>query len=280
MDKQTVLDMIHRANQMKSPIRRYPQKTIVHYGDITSNSLLSFKSASMKLGCSTLTANICSETLEEGIQMLQYYGDVLVVRHPSEDAISRATAISRVPILQGGIHENIAQALTDIYTLYKELHYRGIQLDSENRESIQVTFLGYSRTVQPFVKLLDLFPKIEYHYSQKDVPSETDVLYVSRIQESESYHIDRTFLKPMKHTMILMHPFPRTSELSTDVDRNPRSVYLNQLENGVWMRMAILDKLLSPTCNPTIWEWCCFLWIYILERIALCMITIQKFTLR
>ena len=255
MNKQEVWDMIQRAEQMKHPLRHYPHKTIVHYGDIThSQSILGFKAASIKLGCRTLTAD-ATESLEDSVHTLQYYGDVLVMCHNRPDAISRALTVSQIPVIQGGIYSNTSQALTDLYTLFKELRFRGIQLDSEKRDTLQVTFLGYSRTVNPFVKLLDLFPKIEYHYTQKEIPSNTDVLYVSCQQGPEEYCIDRAFLKTTKPTLILMHPFPRKDELSMDADTNPRSVYFHQIENGHYMRMAILDKVLSVSCSPTFCEW-------------------------
>jgi aspartate carbamoyltransferase catalytic subunit len=44
--------------------------------------------------------------------------------------------------------------------------------------------------------------------------------------------------------MIVMHPLPRNDELSTEIDEDPRCVYFKQMQNGVYMRMAILDKLL------------------------------------
>lgn len=262
MDKQEVLHMFQLANQMKSPIRSYPKKIVIQYGDMTSNSLIGFKAASMMLGCQTLSVDIKSDVLEDGVHMLQNYGDVMVIRNQNEDAITRAMAISRIPILQGGVYSNLSQALTDIYTLYKELVFRGIELDSDERPPLNITFLGYSRTIQPFVKLLDLFPNIQYHYTQtrEDIPNETDVLYVSRIQEGDSYYIDRAFLQTTKPTLILMHPFPRSEELSRDSDRNPRSVYLNQLENGLYMKMAMLDKVLAPTCHPTAGEYIRIAW--------------------
>jgi aspartate carbamoyltransferase catalytic subunit len=83
-------------------------------------------------------------------------------------------------------------------------------------------------------------------------------LYVSRRQGTEDYTIDRAYLQTFKPTLILMHPFPRTDELSPEVDTNPRSVYFHQMENGLYMRMAILDRVLSASCAPTWWEW---LWI-------------------
>jgi len=266
MNKQEVFDMIRRAEQMKHPLRHYPNKTIVHYGDLThSQSILGFKAASIKLGCRTLTAD-ATESLEDSVHTLQYYGDVLVMYHNRPDAISRALNVSQIPVIQGGLYSNTSQALTDLYTLFKELRFRGIQLDSEEREPLQVTFLGYSRAVSPFVKLLELFPKIEYHYTQKEIPSNTDVLYVSCQQGPEEYRVDRDFLKTTKPTLILMHPFPRKDEISTDADTNPRSVYFHQIENGHYMRMAILDKVLSMSCSPTFWEWCVILWYSIIYQ--------------
>jgi carbamoyl-phosphate synthase/aspartate carbamoyltransferase len=256
MDKQDLYEMMKRADQMRRPLRHYPQKIVIQYGDLDAYSMRMFKAASIKLGCYTMTVNVQPESLEDNIQTLQFYGDALVLRHPSEDAIVRASSISRIPVIQGGIDYNSAQALTDLYTLVKELRFRGVELDTTERSILHVTFLGYSRSVQPFVKLLELFPKIEFHYAKKteDIP-ETDVLYVSRRQGTEDYQIDRAYLQKTQPTMILMHPFPRSQELSTDVDTNPRSVYFHQVENGLYMRMAILDQVLSATCSPTLWEW-------------------------
>jgi len=269
MNKQEVWDLFARADQMRNPLRHYPQKTIVHYGDILqSRSLLGFKAASIRLGCRTITANVSTDSLEDGVNTLQYYGDALVMCHNRPDAIARALTVSRIPVFQAGIHGNVAQALTDLYTLIKELEFRGITLDSETRDPIQITFLGYSRTVQPLVKLLDLFPKIEFHYTQKEVPPETDILYVCPLQGPEDYLVDRTFLQTTKPTLLLMHPFPRSEELSPDADTNPRSVYFKQLENGMYMKMAMLDQVLSATCRPTFWEWIWITWVYVMNYVS------------
>ena len=84
----------------------------------------------------------------------------------------------------------------------------------------------------------------------------TDVLYVTRIQkerfESEeaynsvagSYCVNMNVMSKAKKTMIVMHPLPRVAEIHTDVDNDPRAVYFRQMENGMYMRMAILSKLI------------------------------------
>ena len=44
---------------------------------------------------------------------------------------------------------------------------------------------------------------------------------------------------------IIMHPFPRNSELSTDLDEDKRSKYFQQLQNGIYIRMALIDNMLE-----------------------------------
>jgi len=85
----------------------------------------------------------------------------------------------------------------------------------------------------------------------------SDVLYMTRIQKErfesvEEYdatmaHIDRYTLTPelmtlAKQKMIVMHPLPRLKEISVEVDADPRAAYFRQVENGLYMRMAILQR--------------------------------------
>jgi aspartate carbamoyltransferase catalytic subunit len=96
--------------------------------------------------------------------------------------------------------------------------------------------------------------------SLKKALEKTDVLYVTRIQkerfESEqeyntimlenNYIIDNQSLQYAKEKMIIMHPLPRLNEIHTEIDTDPRAVYFEQVKNGVYMRMAILDSILQP----------------------------------
>jgi aspartate carbamoyltransferase catalytic subunit len=47
--------------------------------------------------------------------------------------------------------------------------------------------------------------------------------------------------------MIIMHPLPRVNEIAVEVDNDPRAVYFEQVKNGIYMRMAILDSILNNT---------------------------------
>ena len=52
-------------------------------------------------------------------------------------------------------------------------------------------------------------------------------------------------MKMAKQHMVVMHPLPRLKEISTDVDSDPRAAYFRQMENGMFMRMALLDSILA-----------------------------------
>jgi len=87
----------------------------------------------------------------------------------------------------------------------------------------------------------------------------SDVVYMTRIQKerfsnedeyknimkTNNYIIDENIMKYAKEKMILMHPLPRLNEINVNVDKDPRAVYFEQVKNGVYMRMAILDDILN-----------------------------------
>jgi aspartate carbamoyltransferase catalytic subunit len=86
---------------------------------------------------------------------------------------------------------------------------------------------------------------------------ETDVLYVTRVQrerfESEevynsvksAYVLDKAVMTGAKSKMIVMHPLPRVTEISTDFDDDPRAAYFRQMEYGLYVRMALLAMVLG-----------------------------------
>jgi aspartate carbamoyltransferase catalytic subunit len=263
MNRQEVLEFIKYVDKMKNPLRQYPKKTVIHYLCEPNRATDSFKVASNRLGCKVLNIEYSTtETLEDMVKTIQHYGDAMILKHPDADSYTRALAVSRIPILQSGIHCHKTQTLIDIYTIYKELKYRGIYLECENRQQIHVTFLGYSRHTQSLVTLLNLFPKIECHFVKSTSDPDmivTDVLYVSTKQEDDSYCVNKEFISITKPTMIIMHSLPRQEEIAKEIDTNPRSVYFHQSENGIYVRMALLDKLFSIRTYPTLSE---YFWMF------------------
>jgi len=261
MNKEEVLEFIQHTDQMRNPIRQYPNKTVVYLFQDNSRTLYSFQAAALRLGCRNLVVEQPNlESFQDTIRSIQYYGDALVLRDPEPDSYNQALGMSRIPVIQAGLHGQLTQPLIDVYTLFKELKYRGIDLDSDQRDTLRITFLGYGRLIQSFINLINLFPKIEINYSTDKVDPNTDVLYVSRRQQEETFCVDKEFLRPMKPTLILMHALPRSSELDPCLDTNPRSVYFHQSENGVYVRMALLDKQFAIRNRPTLRE---VFWIYI-----------------
>lgn len=91
----------------------------------------------------------------------------------------------------------------------------------------------------------------------EEVLSSTDVLYVTRIQKERfknkneydkvknCYVINAEVLTRCAQNMIVMHPLPRINEISTDIDDDPRAVYFKQMENGMYVRMALLALVLG-----------------------------------
>ena len=238
MNKQQILDLMSQADRMRNPIRKY-LNTVVCLFDHPTPTLWSFQAAAMKLGCPVITLP------EEQIHSAEAYGD-MVVTNP-ETTQNQET-----------------ECLADLYALVKELDLRCIDLDSIQREPLQVTFIGESRSVQAFAYLLQRFPKIDFHYVKQEIePSvleETDVFYVSR----EGLVVDKDLLNQTKATAIFMRSQPYGE---TEIWHNPRCIYSRQEAHGVYMRMAILDQSLSKLSWPTVYE-ACWMVIDILYQIT------------
>lgn len=220
------------------------------------------------------------ETLEDTIRIVSGYADVIVLRHPEEGAAKRAAAVADVPLINAGDGrgQHPTQALLDVYTIRDELG----RLD-EVRVAM-VGDLANGRTVRSLAYLLTRYRGVEItfvappqvamgedikrHLDESGVSwretrdlervmSEVDVVYQTRIQkerfESEeayrqvrgTYLIGPEQMHLMRPDAILMHPLPRVDEISPEVDGDPRAAYFRQARNGVQIRMALLDLVLS-----------------------------------
>lgn len=238
----------------------------------------SFAAAMYRLGGNVISINDVhyssvskGETLEDTVRTLEQYADVIVLRHPEIGAAKRAAAVAGVPIINAGdgIGEHPTQALLDLFTIFEE------QGKVDGLKIAMVGDLKNGRTVHSLAKLLALynvelhavapqelaFPP-EYgsvlpHTSLDEVLSEVDVLYVTRVQKERfdsleeyekvqgSYVIDAAMANRMKKSASIMHPLPRVGEIHFDVDSNPRAAYFRQMRNGLYIRMALLDSVLS-----------------------------------
>jgi aspartate carbamoyltransferase catalytic subunit len=225
------------------------------------------------------------ELLEDSIRTVSTYSDVIVLRHSEEGAASLAAKFSDVPIINagdgGGQHPT--QALLDLYTINREcgdIAGKSIALVGDLAHSRTVHSLAYLLAkydighlylVSPeFVKLKeDLllylaeggFP-ITITNNLKEVAPKADVFYQTRLQkerfrledyelynkykdEQSNFRINSELVSLMKPEARILHPLPRRSELSADVDADPRAAYFRQVENGLYIRMALLVMILA-----------------------------------
>lgn len=223
---------------------------------------------------------IKGESLEDTIKVTSGYADAIVLRHPELGASARAAAVSDVPIINAGDGpgEHPTQALLDIYTIKKELG------KLENIKVAMVGDLLYGRTVHSLLQLLALFPGVEMyfvsppqlrlpqHYIQlltgrgvafteltsfDEILPILDVVYTTRIQKERfasldeynalknSFVFDLQTVEKMKESAVLMHPLPRVGEITPEVDGDKRAAYFRQAKNGLYVRMALLEKVLK-----------------------------------
>ncbi|RFU62762.1 aspartate carbamoyltransferase [Bacillus sp. V59.32b] len=217
------------------------------------------------------------ETLEDTIRVVSEYCDVIVIRHTDIGAAERAAAVATVPIINAGDGggEHPTQALLDVYTIQKELG----RLDNLN--VVMVGDLANGRTVHslsymlanyhnvhicftapknvqipPYVKEFLDKQGVSYseEYDLKKAVKSADVVYQTRIQKERfssmeeyelaygKYIIDDELLTHMNKDCVILHPLPRAGEIEATVDKDPRAAYFRQAENGLYIRMALLDK--------------------------------------
>ena len=100
---------------------------------------------------------------------------------------------------------------------------------------------------------------IEYKEVSKmeDAMAELDILYMTRVQRErffneddyvrlkDSYILDGEKMKYAKKDMMVLHPLPRVNEIAYEIDQDPRGCYFKQAKYGMYVRMALIAKLLG-----------------------------------
>jgi aspartate carbamoyltransferase catalytic subunit len=219
------------------------------------------------------------ESLPDTIRTLESYADAIVLRHPDVGASQVAAEYARKPIINAGdgVGEHPTQALLDLYTIQAELgKIDGLHI-------AMVGDLRYGRTVHSLARLLRLYdvqmtfvsPEIlrlpldvmnevkasgrpvHETYDVHEIIGDVDVLYVTRVQRErfadqaqyesvkDYYVITPELMEKAKKEMVVMHPLPRVGEISYAVDDDPRAAYFRQMENGMYIRMALLAAVLG-----------------------------------
>ena len=221
------------------------------------------------------------ETLADTIKMVSIYSDIIAIRHPMEGSAKVASMYSDVPVINAGDggHQHPTQTLTDLLTIKSlkgslDNHVVGICGDLKHGRTVQSLITAMTRYEN--IKFILISPKelrvpqyireevlqknnIEFKEVEKieDVIDELDILYMTRIQKErffneeeylrlkDSYILDAQKMKSAKEDMIVMHPLPRVNEIDVEVDKDKRAAYFKQAEYGMYVRMALIAKLLG-----------------------------------
>ena len=221
------------------------------------------------------------ETLADTIKIVSIYSDIIAMRHPKEGSAKVASMYSSVPVINAGDggHQHPTQTLTDLLTIESlknglENHTIGICGDLKNGRTVHSLIKAMSRyngnrfiLISPKELVIPEYIReeilknnnIEFREVERleDVISELDILYMTRIQKErffnedeyirlkDSYILDNCKMNLAKKDMIVLHPLPRVNEVSMKVDKDERAAYFKQAEYGMYVRMALIAKLLE-----------------------------------
>ena len=221
------------------------------------------------------------ESLSDTVQTVGCYADIIVMRHPKEGAPVVAARRAGVPIINAGdgAHNHPTQTLTDLLTIWRSKHtFEGLTIGlcgdlkfGRTVHSLVAAMARYTGIKFVFIAPEELkFPRyiIEEELETRGIPYEEvtsmeeampklDVLYMTRVQKErffneadyirlkDTYILTPDKLEPAKKDMIVMHPLPRVNEISVAVDDDPRAAYFPQAKNGMFIRMALILKMLE-----------------------------------
>lgn len=231
----------------------------------------------------TRAGDFYQESIKDTVKMLEYYGDVIVMRHFQQGAPHEAAKWASVPIINGGDGwgEHPTQILTDLYTVLTEkgtidglhwlavgdmrmrtMHSLGYALSQFDCPLTLVSPPDMSPTEEFKAELTQFGVKFDQVEHVEQAISKADVILVEPVVQPDytksrqeaadhgltpaNYKITRELLtKKAKSDAILLHSLPRMDEIPTDVDITHWSRYWQEAFNGVVMRMALLALVLG-----------------------------------
>ena len=246
----------------------------------STRTRLSFEAAMLNLGghvlgfpSETVSSASKGESVADTIRVVSCYADIVAMRHPKEGAPLRASRYSRIPVINAGDggHQHPTQTMTDLMTIRRRMG----RLDN----------LTIGRPVHSLIKTMARFKNIRFvlispeelrvpDYIIKDVleangieyketrsledsMADLDILYMTRVQKERffneedyirlknSYILTKEKMALAKPHMAVLHPLPRVNEITLEVDDDPRAAYFEQVQNAVYIRMALIMTLLG-----------------------------------
>lgn len=226
------------------------------------------------------------ENLKDTITIISSYADIIAMRHPKEGAALAASLYTDKPFINAGDggHFHPTQTLTDLFTITEnkgKLSGLSIGLCGD---------LKHGRTVHSLLRALCMFGNNTFYListlslklpqyiidvlkqhgntiyevsSLEECMDKLDILYMTRIQkerfaseeqyrqQSGQYILDTKKLALARQDLSVLHPLPRVDEISEDVDYDKRALYFKQAKNGMFIRMALIIKMLENKCDRT-----------------------------
>ena len=221
------------------------------------------------------------ESIADTIRTIACYADIAVMRHPKEGAPRIAANSTDMPVINAGDggHQHPTQTLTDLLTIRRR---KG---GFTNLKIGLCGDLKFGRTVHSLIKAMSRYEGVEFimispeelripEYvrkgvleannvpyrevkKMKEVMPELDVLYMTRVQRErffneedyirlkDRYILDLEKIENAKEDLMILHPLPRVNEIAVEVDDDPRALYFEQAKNGMFVRMALIMKLLG-----------------------------------
>ncbi len=231
-----------------------------------------------------VTSGTKGETLKDTILMVSNYADVIAMRHYIEGAAQYASEIAPIPIINAGdgAHQHPSQCMLDLYTIFQT------QKTLDTLNIFLVGDLKYGRTVHSLIMAMRHFnptfhfvaPKelampneyklyckehgikfVEHTAFNDKVIADADIIYMTRVQKERFsdlmeyervknvYILKAEMLKNVKPNMKILHPLPRVNEIAYDVDETPYAYYIQQAQNGLYAREAIICDVLGITLD-------------------------------
>ena len=222
------------------------------------------------------------ESVADTIRVVSCYADICAMRHPKEGAPLVASMASSIPVINAGDggHQHPTQTLTDLLTI-RSLKGRldnltiglcgDLKFGRTVHSLIEALVLRYSNVkfvlispeelrVPSYIRE-DIIEKNNVEFEEverlEDALPKLDILYMTRVQKErffneedyvrmkDFYILDKQKMELAPKDMFILHPLPRVNEIAVEVDDDPRAAYFKQAQYGVYVRMALILRLLE-----------------------------------
>lgn len=231
----------------------------------------------------TRAGDFYQESIKDTVHMLEYYGDVIVMRHFQQGAPAEAARWASIPVINAGDGwgEHPTQVLTDMYTIFGEKgHLDGLNFllvgDMRMRTMHSMSYAMAQFDIEaayispPEMSLTEEFKQeldqLNLRYREvehiEQAIGDADVIYMEPVVQPDytkgrderegdvgltpsNYQVTKELMRKAKSDAIILHSLPRMDELLEEVDYTRHARYWVEAFNGVVTRMGLLALILG-----------------------------------